>query len=175
MSAAVAGVFPPDEPTRALLAQVPGARQHPGMVTVLESPHAPGPEQAGALSLVYATFSAAVDAQRGYRRFAEIWPHLLEAPGFIRWIAMADGVHGYALGMWRSADDARAFARSDIHRQMVHEQITDPFERSQFAGIWTAHAVGRRMLYCDGCAAATAAPADRCPNCAKPLHDPFGG
>jgi hypothetical protein len=86
---------------------------------VLDGAGAGGPEQAGALSLVYATFNDNANAQRGYRRFAAIHHHLVAAPGFLRWIAFVDGVHGYALGMWRQAKDVEAFVRSDVHRRMV--------------------------------------------------------
>jgi hypothetical protein len=64
------GIFPPDEQTIAIQRQVPGHRVIPGAIIVLDGAGAGGPEQAGALSLVYATFNDNANAQRGYRRFA---------------------------------------------------------------------------------------------------------
>lgn len=174
MSAARAGMFPPDEETLAILADVPHRRERPQVVTIMEAPTAGGPEQAGALSLVYATFSDSGRAQQGYRRFAEMQHHLITAPGFLRWITLVDGVHGYALGMWRRPQDVAAFARSGVHRRMVHDQLTDPFEHSQFAGVWTAQTPGRRTLTCERCHQPTTAPAEGCARCGAPLHDPFG-
>jgi hypothetical protein len=173
MSSATAGIFPPDEQTIAIQRQVPGRRVIPGAIILLDGAGAGGPEQAGALSLVYATFKDNANAQRGYRRFAAIHHHLVAAPGFLRWITFVDGVHGYALGMWRQAKDVEAFVRSDVHRRMVREQLTDPFQHSQFAGVWTTVTPTRRTLTCDGCSRPTPAPARCCTSCGAALHDPF--
>lgn len=166
------GNFPPDEQTIAIQRQA-GHRVVPGAIIVLDGAGAGGPEQAGALSLVYATFNDNANAQRGYRRFAAIQHDLVAAPGFLRWITFVDGVHGYALGMWRRAKDVEAFVRSDVHRRMVREPLTDPFEHSQFAGVWTTVTPTRRTLTCDGCSGPTPAPARRCAVCGAALHDPF--
>jgi hypothetical protein len=109
------GIFPPDEQTIAIQRQA-GHRVVPGAIIVLDGAGPGGPEQAGALSLVYATFNDNANVQRGYRRFAAIQHHLVAAPGFLLWITFVDGVHGYALGMWRRAEDVEAFVRSDVHR-----------------------------------------------------------
>jgi heme-degrading monooxygenase HmoA len=130
------------------------------------------PEQAGALSLVYGSFADSSSAQRGFRAFTEAQRSLLEAPGFLRWLSFADGPHGYGLGWWRTAEDAAAWTRAETHRTFVAAQRKTPFELSQFAGIWTAHAVGRRNFYCPRCRQRTVASVDACP-CGEPLHDGF--
>ena len=56
---------------------------------------------------------------------------------------------------------------------MAAEQRERPFEYSQFAGIWVAHTVGRRRLYCEQCGHGTTAPATTCTGCGNPLDDPF--
>jgi len=56
---------------------------------------------------------------------------------------------------------------------MAREQRERPFEYSQFAGLWAAHTVGRRTLYCDRCNTPTVAPAGQCTNCRNVLDDPF--
>lgn len=167
--------FPPSEDTVADGARrLPGRRMSPGVVSGLDGPDGNvGPEAAGALSLVHASFADGESAQRGYRRFAEAQEALLGAPGFVRWFSFADGAHGYGLGLWRTAAHAEAFARGTFHREVVSEQRQRPFEYSQFAGIYAAHLVGRRVLSCPDCRAATPAPTRSCRACGRPLDDGF--
>lgn len=165
--------FPPDEASKAASHAVPGTRITPGVVSALDGPTRAGPEAAGALTLLHTTFVSNDGAQRGYRNFATMKDDFRVRPGFLRWLTFNDGPHGYALGLWRNAQDVTAFTAGAAHQAMVREQRERPFERSQFAGIWTAHTVGRRMLYCEQCGTATAAPTTRCSSCAAPLTDPF--
>ncbi len=170
---ATIGVFPPNEETKAAQTAVPGTRITPGVVSALDGPHPAGPEDAGALTLLHTTFVEDSGAQRGYRNFADIKNHFCHREGFLRWLTFNDGPHGYALGLWRSVQDVLEFAGGDAHRAMVREQRERPFEYSQFAGVWVAHTVGRRTLYCEKCRQPTAAPATACATCGNPLHDPF--
>ena len=168
------GMFAPDGATQQHgQATLPQRRFSPGAVGGLDGPGNLGPEHAGALSLVYGTFADAESAQRGYQHFTDAQRGLLDAPGFLRWMSFADGPHGYGLGLWRSAEDAVAFARGSQHQQLVAEQRRTPFEYSQFAGIWTAHVIGRRTFACPTCSAATASPSTSCPACGTPLDDGF--
>ncbi|HVW80972.1 MAG TPA: hypothetical protein VHB69_08560 [Mycobacteriales bacterium] len=168
--------FPPDAETLAYSAsRVPDMRWTPGAVGCLDGPGNLGPEHAGALSLVYSSFVDPAKAQRAYRRFADAQHAASQAEGFLRWFTIIDGAHGYGLGLWRDSADAAAFARSPFHRDVVREQRADCLEYSQFAGIWSAHAVGRRNFYCPVCATVTAAPAASCGHCGEPLDDGFGG
>ncbi|MDP9164988.1 MAG: hypothetical protein M3O32_02815 [Actinomycetota bacterium] len=165
--------FPPDETSKAASQAVPGTRITAGVISALDGPRLAGPEAAGALTLLHTTFTSDEGAQRGYRNFATIKEDLRTRPGFLRWLTFNDGPHGYALGLWRNPDDVRAFIAGAAHQSMVREQRERPFEYSQFAGIWAAHTLGRRTLYCEQCGIATAAPASSCSGCAAPLHDPF--
>jgi hypothetical protein len=165
--------FPPDETSRAAQQAVVGTRVTPGVVSALDGPTPAGPEAAGALTLLHTTFADDVGAQRGYRNFAAIKADFQDRPGFIRWLTFNDGPHGYALGMWRSVDDVVEFVRGGAHRSMVREQRDHPFEYSQFAGIWTAHTVGRRTIYCEQCQRPNHAPAHMCAACGNRLEDPF--
>lgn len=166
--------FAPDEETQRYGAlKLPERRWTPGAVGCLDGPGNLGPENAGALSLVYASFTDGARAQRAYRRFTDAQCAAVASPGFLRWFSFVDGPHGYGLGWWRSAEDAAAFARSAFHREVVREQRSECLEYSQFAGIWTASAVGRRNFYCPSCRAITAAPARACSGCGELLDDGF--
>jgi heme-degrading monooxygenase HmoA len=154
---------------------LPDLRITPGAVRGLAGPDNLGPEHAGALSLVFGSFADEARAQRTYRRFAEAQAAVRDAPGFLRWLSFNDGPHGYGLGWWRSAEDAAAFARGPIHREMVREQRAEGLEYSQFAGVWTAQAIGRRNYYCPSCLAVTPAPAASCSGCGVALDDGFSG
>jgi hypothetical protein len=167
--------FPPDEASMAASHAVPGTRITPGVVSALDGPTLAGPEEAGALTLLHTTFIRDDGAQRGYRNFAAMKADFRIRPGFLRWLTFNDGPHGYALGLWRNVDDVTAFIAGAAHQAMVREQRERPFEHSQFAGVWAAHTIGRRNLYCEQCGAATAAPATSCSGCSAPLGDPFSG
>ncbi len=165
--------FPPDDASKAASQAVPGTRMTPGMVGALDGPRRAGPEQAGALSLLHTTFASSAGAQRGYQNFARMKEGFRHREGFLKWLTFNDGPEGYALGLWRSPEDVEAFVRGSAHQDMVREQRSRPFEYSQFAGVWAAHALGRRTLYCERCGTATAAPATACSACANPLDDPY--
>lgn len=170
---ATANMFPPDETTMAHGAQtLPTRRMSPGAVCGLSTASNPGPEQAGALALVYGSFADPAGAQRGYRAFTNAQRSLLEAPGFLRWVSFVDGPHGYGLGWWRSDKDAIAWARGAFHRTVVHEQRSSPFELSQFASIWTPALTTRRTFSCPACHATVDAAEVACP-CGEPLDDGF--
>jgi hypothetical protein len=170
---AVADIFGPDQETAAYGAGVvPQRRLTRGIVGGLAGPNNAGPEQAGALSLVYGSFADPSSAQRGFRAFADAQRSMLEAPGFLRWLSFADGPHGYGLGWWRTANDASSWAAGQTHRAFVTAQRQTPFELSQFAGIWTAHAIGRRNYYCPRCRQRSVAAVDAC-SCGEPLDDGF--
>jgi hypothetical protein len=173
--AAAIGSFPPDDESKAASHAVPGTRITPGVVSALDGPSGAGPESAGALTLLHTTFADSASAQRGYRNFAAMKEDFRARPGFVRWLTFNDGPHGYTLGLWRTPEDVAQFVAGAAHQGMVREQREQPFEYSQFAGVWAAHSVGRRMLYCERCRTATAAPAHACSGCANPLTDPFSG
>lgn len=169
--------FPPSAETIAYGQQVlPQRRMTPGAVGGLDGPAGPlGPESAGALTLAFGAFAEDASAQRGYQYFTDIQRSMLDAPGFVRWISFADGPHGFGLGLWRTADDALAFVRGEAHRAAVGQQHRNPFEYSQFAGIWAAHTIGRRTLHCPTCQGRAVAPEQACAGCGRKLDDGFLG
>lgn len=168
------GYFPPNEASREANAGI-ATRFTPGVVAAIDGPTRLGPEAAGAITLLHVTFANDEDAQRGYREFAAIKPSFCSLPGFIRWMTFSDGVDTYTLGLWRSAEDVMEFVRGDVHQRVVQAQRRDGFEHSQFAGLWTAHTVGRRTMHCENCRLAVVAPANVCPRCHAGLDDTFPG
>jgi hypothetical protein len=155
---------------------LPQRRISPGAVGGLDGPAGPlGPEHAGALTLTFGAFADDGSAQRGYRHFTDMQAAMLSAEGFLRWFSFADGPHGYGLGLWRNAEQALAFVRGDAHRAAVSEQHRAPFEYSQFAGIWTAHTIGRRTLHCPICGGRAVAPSRCCSGCHRILDDGYTG
>jgi heme-degrading monooxygenase HmoA len=170
---ATAGMFPPDDDTMKYGVQtLPTRRMSPGAVGGLTTGGNPGPEQAGALVLVFGSFADSDSAQRGYRAFTDAQRSVLDAPGFFRWLSFADGPHGYGLGWWRSAEDATAWVRSAHHRAIVREQRASPFELSQFASIWTPVTSTRRTFSCPACHATVDASELKC-TCGEVLDDGF--
>jgi heme-degrading monooxygenase HmoA len=167
------GGFPPDDASKAAAMGVPGTRVTPGVVSALDGPVLAGPEEAGALTLLHTTFADNAGAQQAYRNFAAAKEEFRTRPGFLRWLTFNDGPHGYALGLWRTTDDVAAFVSGAAHQAMVREQRERHFEYSQFAGVWAAHGVGRRMLYCERCGTPNAAPAVACTSCSNALDDPY--
>lgn len=153
--------------------RLPQRRMTPGAVGALDGPGNLGPEHAAALTLTFAAFADEDSAQRGFQQFTDMQHAMLAAEGFLRWLTFADGAHGYGLGLWRSAEQAGAFVRGSAHRAAVAAQHSRPFEYSQFAGIWAAHTIGRRTIYCPRCAASTVAPGRQCADCGQPLDDGF--
>jgi len=170
---ATIGVYPPDDESKKLLQGVPGTRLTPGAVSALDGPTPGGPEAAGALTLLHTTFADDAGAQRGYQNFTSIKEGFRTSEGFLRWLTFNDGPHGYALGLWRSVDDVLGFVTGELHRAMAAQQRDHPFEYSQFAGVWAAHTLGRRTIYCERCGRPTVAPAHACRSCGNRLHDPF--
>jgi heme-degrading monooxygenase HmoA len=169
---ATVSTFPPDPATMAAAPPIP-TRFTPGVVIAIDGPQRLGPESAGALTLLHVTFADNDSAQRGYREFGAIKPNFCGLPGFIRWLTFNDGVDTYTLGLWRSVDDVTNFVRSDAHRRVVEEQMTNPFEYSQFAGVWALHTMTPRTISCDNCQTRNQAPATSCVACGNTLDDTF--
>ena len=169
---ATVSTFPPDQTSMQANHDVP-TRFTPGVVAAIDGPERVGPEAAGALTLLHVTFADDESAQRGYQQFGAIKPSFCGQPGFIRWLTFSDGVDTYTLGLWRTVDDVMEFVRSDAHRAAAAEQVSNPFEYSQFAGVWALHTATPRTIYCDSCQTRNTAPASACQACGNPLDDTF--
>jgi len=165
--------FAPDDEARAIMAGIPGARFTPGMVVGFDGPDAVGPEAAGAVMVLHMTAVDEAATQLFFKRTNQLKTLLPAVPGFIRMFSLFDGLSGYAVSFWRSAEEALAFGRNATHREVMREFYEKPFQYSQFVGVWSAHTVHRRHIFCAGCGAPNDAPADACGQCGEPLLDVF--
>lgn len=166
--------IPPTDEVKALVAAIPGVRFNQGVIVGQDGPDAHlGPEAAGALLVLHMTVADEAAADRFWRMTTAVKAQLPTAPGFIRLFSFFDGPSGYLVAFWRTPEHAQAFARSDVHREAMSRLDEERFEYSHFVGLWTAHRVHQRNLYCTRCDALTPAPATTCGGCGHPLDDVF--
>lgn len=165
--------FPVGDEAKAMMGSIPGARFTPGMVVGFDGPGGHGPEKAGAITILHMTAIEEHATQLFYKKTNALKKLLQEAPGFLRMFSLFDGVSGYAIAFWRSPEDALAFSQGAAHRQTAQAFYDRPFQYSQFAGVWAAHTVRPRKIYCEKCHAGTETPTEKCAACGNPLVDVF--
>lgn len=157
-----------------MVAAIPGVRFNPGVVVGQDGPEAYlGPEAAGAILILHMTAADEVAADRFWRTTTAVKQQLPNAAGFIRLFSFFDGPSGYLVAFWRSVEDAQAFAQSQTHRDAMTALDRERFEYSHFVGLWKAHSVHQRNIYCDQCGTANRAPAAQCSSCGNELDDIF--
>jgi len=164
--------IPPADEVKAMVAAIPGSRFTPGVVVAQEGRDGHlGPEAAGAVLILQVTSVDEEAAGRFWQASTAVKQQLPTAPGFIRLFSLADGPCGYLVAFWRTVEDAQAFSRDPRHRAAMEELHVAPFQYSHFVGLWKAHSVHPRQIFCDRCGAATTAPTDSCSRCGNALHD----
>jgi hypothetical protein len=103
---------PPPAAVIAKLTAIEGVRISPTVLGTQQGPDRHlGPEGAGAVLILQATF---VDEQRAaafFLKATELAERLSVAPGFIRRFTFADGPHHTLIALWRTPADAHAFFR----------------------------------------------------------------
>jgi heme-degrading monooxygenase HmoA len=165
---------PPPPKAIAKITAVEGVRIVP---TVLTTQHGPdghlGPEAAGAVLILQATFVDEQGANRFWLRAAELFELLAVAPGFIRRYSFSDGPQGMLIALWRTADDAHAFFSSDAHRAAMRDLYSQRWQYSHFAALWEMTTPRQRVIFCQQCDAVTPATDRVCVGCGIELFDPF--
>ena len=151
---------------------LPGVRFTEGVVFGFDGPDPLGPEAAGGVIVLQGTVIDADKAPAFWGRTADLAHAARESEGFIRFIGFGEGLSSYAIGFWRTAEEAVAFAQGAAHREAVRDQVDNRNLYSQFAGVWTAHTIRPRTFYCD-CGQRTPAPAEVCPSCGAAFTDVF--
>jgi heme-degrading monooxygenase HmoA len=166
-------VAPPPEAI-AKMTSIEGVRITPIRLATQQGPDRHlGPEAAGAVLILQATF---VDEQRAagfWTTAVELFELLAVAPGFIRRFTFADGPHGYLIAFWRTAADAHAFFSSDEHQRAMNDLYRYRWQYTHFAALWEMNTPHQRVIFCQQCDGVTPATDRVCRGCGIELVDPF--
>ena len=167
------GVYPPGAEAGPMLGSLPGARFTEGVSFAVDGTAPAGPEQAGAVLVLQGTLASDEMAQMFWKRAATTLREAMDSPGFIRFIGFSDGLCGYALGFWRTTEDARTFAAGQAHGEARKELYRTGNQYTHFAGLYQATKQFDRHFFCEKCGHVTNAPARACSNCGNELVDVF--
>jgi heme-degrading monooxygenase HmoA len=165
---------PPPFEAIARMVAIEGVTVAPGVLATQQGPSRDlGPEGAGALLILQATFVDEARAARFWQSAAGLMEKLATAPGFIRRYNFTDGPHYTLIALWRSRADADAFFASDEHQAAMRDLYRERWQYSHFAGIWEATTPRPRVIFCQGCEAVTPATDAQCSGCGADLFDPY--
>jgi heme-degrading monooxygenase HmoA len=169
-------VFPPSPENEALFGEIPTWRVTPIPVVAFDGPEPDGslgPEAAGAVLVLHMTMVDEERTQAFWRQVALVCKAASETKGFIRMIAFFDGMANWALGFWRTVEDALAFARSAAHTAAIAEMREKNFEYTHFACVYQPVEPRLRHAYCDRCDTEIVMPQETCPACGNEIADVF--
>lgn len=162
--------LPPPPDVVAALDATDGVRMAPTILSTQQGPDRHlGPEAAGAVLILQATFSDQHRANAFWRAAATLTSQLVTAPGFIRRYSFADGPTITLVALWRSAADADAFFASDGHQAAMRELYRQRWQYSHFAALFVPRSPRERVIFCDHCEVITAMPANHCRGCGAAL------
>ena len=130
-----------------------------------------GPEAAGAVLMLQATFASQEGADQFWHAAVELMALLADAPGFIRRYSFPDGPTITLLALWRTAQHARDFASSPEHRAAVRGLYRDAWQHTHFSAIWEVTSNHGRVAFCE-CGVATPVT-EACAGCGSALLDIF--
>lgn len=132
-----------------------------------------GPEAAGALLILQATFVDEARAAEFWHTVAGLLEKLATAPGFIRRYNFTDGPHYTLIAFWRTRKDADAFFSTDEHQAAMRELYQNRWQYTHFAGLWETTSPHKRVIFCQRCEGVVPADERRCPECGVELVDPY--
>ena len=165
---------PPPMDAIARMTAIDGVRVTPTILATQQGPDGQlGPEAAGALLLLQATFADETKAAAFWAAAAGLMEQLATAPGFIRRFNFTDGPHYTLLALWASKADADAFFSSPAHQAAMQELFRNRWQYSHFAALWELAAPRERVLFCQECDGITPARERTCRGCGMTLFDPF--
>ena len=166
--------LPPPPEAMAAMAAIPGSQIAPIVLGTQQGPDGHlGPEKAGAILMLQATFTDAEGSATFWKALVPLFELLEAAPGFIRRYGFADGPHNTLIAFWRTAQDARAFAARPEHRAAVRDLYQQRWQYSHFAAIWEMTSNHDRVIFCPRCQAVTPAATRRCSGCGAELLDAY--
>ena len=165
---------PPPMSAIARMTAIDGVRVVP---TILASQQGPdshlGPEAAGAILILQATFVDEERAASFWDAAAGLMEKLATTPGFIRRFNFTDGPHYTLIALWTSVDAAHAFFTSEEHQEAMRELFRHRWQYSHFAGLWETVAPRPRVIFCQACDAVVPATDPMCSGCGVALFDPY--
>lgn len=165
---------PPPAAVIARMVAIEGVEVTP---TVLASQQGPdrhlGPEAAGAILVLQATFADEDRAAAFWQTAAGLMEKLATAPGFIRRYNFTDGPHYTLVAFWRTRAEAHAFFSSDEHQSAMRDLFEHRWQYSHFAGLWECTTPRQRVIFCQDCDGVTPAAAGTCGGCGAELFDPY--
>ena len=163
---------PPPLEAIAAMSAIPDTRIAPSVLVTQQGPDGGlGPEAAGAILVLQATFATPDGAASFWAAAVPLMEMLETAPGFIRRFSFPDGPSITLIALWRTADDARAFASTAEHRTAVRDLYRQRWQYSHFSAIWEMTSNHGRMIFCDQCDRIAAASEGACPGCGAPFVD----
>jgi heme-degrading monooxygenase HmoA len=168
-------VAPPPQHVIAAMVGIPRMAITPSILVTQQGPGEDGqlgPEAAGAILLLQATFSSQDGADHFWAAAVELMELLADAPGFIRRYSFPDGPTITLLALWRTADAAHAFAARPEHRDAVRALYKDGWQHTHFSAIWELTHNHGRIAFC-GCGGATPVTEGACRACGEALFDVF--
>ena len=165
---------PPPPEVIAVMAGIPQTLITPGILVTQQGPCGElGPEAAGAILILQATFSREEGAAGFWTAAVPLMELLASAPGFIRRYSFPDGPRITLIALWRTAADARAFAATPEHRAAVRGLHDHRWQYSHFSAVWEMATNHGRVIFCDECDAITDASEQSCKGCGAALVDVY--
>lgn len=162
---------PPQEAIMAMLA-IPNVQISPTILATQQGPDGEfGPESAGAILILQATFTSAQGAQNFWAAAVPLMELLATAPGFIRRYSFPDGPSITLIALWRTVADAKSFAATPQHRAAVRDLYRHRWQHSHFSALWEMTSNHGRMVFCDQCDGVTPASKGACGSCGAAITD----
>lgn len=166
--------LPPPPEAISAMAAIPHTEIEPTILATQQGPNGDlGPESAGAILILQATFANPEGAHSFWAAAVPLMEMLASAPGFIRRYSFPDGPSITLIALWRTAADARSFAATPRHRAAVHDLYQHRWQYSHFSAIWEMTSNHGRLIFCDHCDGITAASERACTGCGAPLLDVY--
>jgi heme-degrading monooxygenase HmoA len=163
--------LPPPADAIAGMMAIPGVQITPTILATQTGPEVDrGPEGAGAVLMLQATFRTEEGAAAFWEAAVPMMALLAEAPGFIRRYSFPDGPAITLFALWRTIDDARAFAAGSEHRAAVHALFANGWQHTHFSAMWQLATDHGRVVFCPACRQASAATTAVCPGCGAALN-----
>jgi len=165
---------PPPVGVIARMVAIEGVSVTPTIVSSQQGPDRHlGPEAAGAILVLQATFVDEDRAAAFWQSAAGLMEKLATTPGFIRRYNFTDGPHYTMFAFWRTPADAHAFFASEEHQAAMRGLFDNRWQYSHFAGLWESVTPRQRVVFCVDCDGVTPATAGRCGSCGAELFDPY--